>query len=353
MSIGDIRAARSLSRRRGTKRGPFGVPQSTVDNGALQAYAQVAWTLLQEKRSIFELKCALKNADESFLATETQVARVRVIAWRTCSKPAPAQGAAVHRMVFTRTTLLSDPALRPRPGDLDQAQPVHAQGRAASSSHRAHTPTERAPAPWRKARGAVRRPCAVGRDATGGRARAGADGVSAPPPDWDVVRVPSPRLRDRGGGQERGKAAQDFGAAVSTGRTRVATGRDFSDVGVLQARDVSTSSSAPPLAGAPQARFNAALRKKPVPRAAHPSLTSTLQQEAGRKLAVLVAPGDAGGPETRREAWPHTHVDRLGDGCLEQAVAEPARRQAADRTGPEFVPTSLGCMSARRRMPGG
>ena len=184
---------------------------------------------------------------------------------------------------------------------------------------------------WRKVmQGLSAGPRAVGRHAARRRARARADGVR----------------RGRVLGHRRHasiRARSPRACRPSTGK-RVAQGRDFGRDGELacrRPRRSSTEDDARGLADRPRGRGVRASRsveEKPYTRRpAPPFMTSTLQQEASRKLRLQLAADDARRPAPLRERLHHLHAHRLDDAVRVGAHGRP-RRQAAELYGAECGP---------------
>jgi len=134
-----------------------------------------------------------------------------------------------------------------------------------------------------------------------------------------------------------------FTARLTTlGPSRIAQGRDFDANGTLKAKDVLilTEADADALARAlPQAAFTVAkVDSKPsVRRPAAPFRTTTLQQEAGRKLGFTTARTMS----VAQELYESGHITymRTDSVTLSQQAIEAARRQITALYGVEYLPS--------------
>ena len=142
---------------------------------------------------------------------------------------------------------------------------------------------------------------------------------------------------------DAGGAGQSFGAGlVALGGTPVATGRDFSETGVLSARGevrVLGEREATDLAAGLQDRpftvksvTEKPLRRTPAP----PFMTSTLQQEASRKLRFGAQRTMQVAQRLYEQGW-ITYM-RTDSTTLSDEALSASRGQAAELYGPEYVP---------------
>ena len=137
---------------------------------------------------------------------------------------------------------------------------------------------------------------------------------------------------------------QSFGATlVSVGGTAVASGRDFSETGELTRADVvllgeaEATRLAQGLAG--QAFAVTSVTEKPFRRSpAPPFMTSTLQQEASRKLRFAAQRTMQVAQRLYEQGW-ITYM-RTDSTTLSDEALSAARAQAAQLYGAEFVPSS-------------
>jgi DNA topoisomerase-1 len=306
------------------KKGPFGKFAVDVDNG-FEAYYVVD---ADKKKKVNELKRALKDADELFLATDED-REGEAIAWHLLEVLQPK--IPVHRMVFHEITREAIRRALEQTRDLDERLVDAQETRRILDRLYGY---EVSPVLWRKVRAglsagrvqSVATRLVVERE----RERMAFRAASY----WDVTGTFSPAE-----GQER---EREFEARlVGLDGVRVATGRDFSDIGELTSKNVvhldeeAAQILVTALDGArPTVR---SVEEKPYRRKpAAPFTTSTLQQEAGRKLrfssrqAMRVA-------QSLYENGYITYM-RTDSTTLSEQALSAARRQAAELYGPEFVP---------------
>ena len=305
------------------KKGPFGRFAVDVDNG-FEAYYVVD---ADKKKKVAELKRALAGADELFLATDED-REGEAIAWHLLQVLQPT--VPVHRMVFHEVTREAITRALEQTRDLDERLVDAQETRRILDRLYGY---EVSPVLWRKVRAGLSagRVQSVATRLVVERERERMAFRSAS--YWDVTGRFTPAA-------EQGAPA--FSARlVGLDGVRVATGRDFDDVGRL------TSATAVRLAEADARGLVTALESAPVAvrsveekpytrRPAAPFTTSTLQQEASRKLrfsarqTMRVAQG-------LYENGYITYMRTDSTVLSEQAVAA-ARRQAAQLYGASFVP---------------
>ena len=140
-------------------------------------------------------------------------------------------------------------------------------------------------------------------------------------------------------------AGQSFGATlVAVGGTAVATGRDFSDAGVLAARGevrvLGESEAAGLATGLTGQPFSVkSVTEKPLRRSpAAPFMTSTLQQEASRKLRFGAQRTMQVAQRLYEQGW-ITYM-RTDSTTLSDEALAASRAQAAQLYGSEYVPTA-------------
>lgn len=320
------------------KKGPFGKFAVDVDNG-FQPYYVVD---PDKRRKVADLKKALKDADELYLATDED-REGEAIAWHLLEELKPK--VPVKRMVFHEITREAIQRALASPRDLDDRLVDAQETRRILDRLYGY---EVSPVLWRKVR----------------------QGLSAGRVQSVATRMVVERERERMAFREaeywdvkgtfrlaEGATAADDTAfdarLLSLGGARVATGRDFDDRGVLRARGEVVQ------LGEEQARACAAalepaafsvldVETKPYTRKpAAPFTTSTLQQEAARKLRM-------GSRQTMRVAqalYENGYITymRTDSPALSREATDAARRQAADLYGPEFVPESPRVYSAKNK----
>jgi DNA topoisomerase-1 len=306
------------------KKGPFGKFAVDVDNG-FEAYYVVD---ADKKKKVSELKRALKDADELFLATDED-REGEAIAWHLLEVLQPK--IPVHRMVFHEITREAIQRALEQTRDLDEHLVDAQETRRILDRLYGY---EVSPVLWRKVRAglsagrvqSVATRLVVQRE----RERMAFRAASY----WDITGTFNPA--------EGAETDREFDARlVAVDGVRVATGRDFSDIGELTGKNVvhldeeAARILVAALDGArPTVR---SVEEKPYRRRpAAPFTTSTLQQEAGRKLrfsarqAMRVA-------QSLYENGYITYM-RTDSTTLSDQALTAARRQAAELYGPEFVP---------------
>ncbi len=317
------------------KKGPFGKFAVDVDNG-FQPYYVVD---PDKRKKVAELKKALKDADELYLATDED-REGEAIAWHLLAELTPK--VPVKRMVFHEITREAIQRALASPRDLDDRLVDAQETRRILDRLYGY---EVSPVLWRKVR----------------------QGLSAGRVQSVATRMVVERERERMAFREaeywdvkgtfrltKGSDDTAFDARlVSLGGARVATGRDFDDRGALRGRgDVVQLGEADARAWAsalePAAFSVLEVETKPYTRKpAAPFTTSTLQQEAARKLRM-------GSRQTMRVAqglYENGYITymRTDSPALSREATDAARRQAADLYGPEFVPESPRVYSAKNK----
>jgi DNA topoisomerase-1 len=318
------------------KKGPFGKFAVDVDNG-FEAYYVVD---ADKKKKVSELKRALKDADELYLATDED-REGEAIAWHLLEVLQPK--VPVHRMVFHEITREAIQRALSQTRDLDQQMVDAQETRRILDRLYGY---EVSPVLWRKVRAGLSagRVQSVATRLVVERERERMAFRSAS--YWDVVGSFVPQVTDQAADQAADRG-QDFSARlVSLDNVRVATGRDFDDVGQLTAAalgkvahldEAAARSLVQALDGA---GFTVrSVEEKPYTRRpAAPFTTSTLQQEASRKLrfssrhTMRVA-------QTLYENGYITYM-RTDSVVLSSQAVTAARTQASQLYGPEFVPSS-------------
>lgn len=232
-----------------------------------------------KKSTVTELKGLLKDVDELYLATDGD-REGEAIAWHLLETLKPR--VPVRRMVFHEIT---EPAIRAaaeHPRDLDTDLVDAQETRRILDRLYGY---EVSPVLWKK----------VGRGLSAGRVQSVATRIIVQRERermafrsasyWDVLAELDASVSDPNAAPPRFNAR-----LVSVGGKRVATGRDFDSLGVLRKPgevlvldQAAAASLADGLRGA--ALTVASVEEKPYTRRPYPPfMTSTLQQEAGRKL---------------------------------------------------------------------
>jgi DNA topoisomerase-1 len=251
------------------KKGSLGKFAVDVDND-FEPYYVVSDA---KKKTVAELKRALKDADELYLATDED-REGEAIAWHLLQVLKPK--VPVHRMVFHEITKDAILAAKDNTRDLDESLVDAQETRRILDRIYGY---EVSPVLWRK----------VGPSLSAGRVQSAATRLVVdrererlafvPASYWDISTTATP-----------GEESDAFEARlVRLDGTRVATGRDFDDKGTLTAKvttldEASATRLASALAAGADAKVSRLETKPYSRRPAAPFTTSTLQQEAARKL---------------------------------------------------------------------
>lgn len=305
------------------KKGPYGKFSVDVDNGFEPYYVVHA----DKKKKVSELKKALKEADELFLATDED-REGEAIAWHLIQELKPK--VPVKRMVFHEIT--RDAILRALENtrELDQDLVDAQETRRILDRLYGY---EVSPVLWRK----VRQGLSAGRVqsvATRLVVERERERMAFVPADyWDVAGTFA--VADEAQPSFRARLTQLAG-------DKVASGRDFDDRGRLKVRtgvvqlDEATVNAV--VAGLEAADFSVrSLETKPYTRRpAAPFTTSTMQQEAGRKLRM----SSRQAMRTAQALYENGYITymRTDSPSLSKEATDAARRQAAELYGAEYVP---------------
>jgi DNA topoisomerase-1 len=309
------------------KKGSLGKFSIDVENGFAPYYVVSD----EKKRTVSDLKKALKGADELYLATDED-REGEAIAWHLLDELKPK--IPVKRMVFHEITKEAIARAQENTRDIDTALVDAQETRRILDRLYGF---EVSPVLWRK----------VGPGLSAGRVQSAATRlvvdrererlafVSAT--YWDLIA----QLRS----SEAGAPTESFEAKlVRLDGKRVASGRDFDDRGQLSgeavALDEARAEALATALRADTATFTVSnLETKPYTRRpAAPFTTSTLQQEAARKLrfsarqTMSVAQG----------LYENGHITymRTDSPTLSQQAIDAARSQAAQLYGAETVPAA-------------
>jgi DNA topoisomerase-1 len=307
------------------KKGPYGKFAVNVEKG-FDAYYVVSEN---SKRTVTELKKALKNADELYLATDED-REGEAIAWHLLEVLKPK--VPVHRMVFHEITKDAIEAARQNTRELDRAL-VDAQETRRILDRLVGF--EVSPVLWRM----------VGKGLSAGRVQS------------VTTRLVVERERERMAftsasywdllatvGTDTHAANQFTAKLVRLGGTPIASGRDFDDNGRLSARARAlTESEARSLAEAirlPSATCTVAkLETRPYSkRPAAPFTTSTLQQEGVNKLGF----SSRQTMSVAQRLYENGHITymRTDSPSLSVQAMNAARSQAVSMYGADQVPDS-------------
>ena len=309
------------------KKGPFGKFAIDVDNDFAPYYVVDA----DKRKKVAELKRALKDADELYLATDED-REGEAIAWHLLETLKPR--VPVKRMVFNEITREAIQRAVNNTRELDKDLVDAQESRRILDRLYGY---EVSPVLWRKVR----------------------QGLSAGRVQSVVTRIVVERERERmafvrasywdveGDFSTRSAAGEVSSSDTFTARLsaldgrRVASGRDFTDAGVLRSSTVvaldermaRVVSEAVPLAAVAVSD----VQEKPYTRRpAAPFTTSTLQQEASRKLRLNAR--NAMRVAQRLYEGGYITYMRTDSTTLSQSALTAARSQARDLYGAEYVP---------------
>ncbi|MFS0704984.1 type I DNA topoisomerase [Cellulomonas sp. 179-A 9B4 NHS] len=304
------------------KKGPYGKFAVDVEHGFQPYYVVDA----DKKKKVAELKKLLKESDELYLATDED-REGEAIAWHLLAELKPK--VPVKRMVFHEITREAIARALENTRELDERLVDAQETRRILDRLYGY---EVSPVLWRK----------VGKGLSAGRVQSVATRLVVererermafvPAEYWDVVGT----FAVEDAGEPR------FSARLSgVGGQRVASGRDFDDRGQLRTRDavaLDEQRAHALVAGLADADFAVrSLDTKPYTRRpAAPFTTSTLQQEASRKLRT----SSRQTMRTAQSLYENGYITymRTDSPTLSSQAIDAARRQAAELYGPEYVP---------------
>jgi len=317
------------------KKGPYGKFAVDVDNGFDPYYVVDA----DKKKKVAELKRLLKDSDELYLATDED-REGEAIAWHLLQELKPK--VPVKRMVFHEITREAIHRALENTRDLDTRLVDAQETRRILDRLYGY---EVSPVLWRK----VRQGLSAGRVqsvATRLVVERERERMAFCAADyWDVSGVFAATVGPDAGESFRARL-------TSLDGHRVASGRDFDDRGVLRSADAVHLDEA--AAGALVAALDGAdvtvrsLETKPYTRRpAAPFTTSTLQQEASRKLRF----GSRQTMRTAQTLYENGYITymRTDSPVLSTQAIDAARRQAAELYGPEYVPDAPRVYTAKNK----
>jgi len=316
------------------KKGPYGKFAVDVDHGFDPYYEVYA----DKKKKVAELKRALKDADELYLATDED-REGEAIAWHLLEALKPK--VPVKRMVFHEITREAIQRALQNTRDLDTSLVDAQETRRILDRLYGY---EVSPVLWRKVRQGLSagRVQSVATRLVVERERERMAFVAAE--YWDVTGTFG--LAGEAAAAAPDDAGKAFGARlVQLGDARVASGRDFDDRGQLKAAAVrdgaahlDEATAGAVVAGLADAAFTVrSLDTKPYTRRpAAPFTTSTLQQEASRKLRM----SSRQTMRTAQSLYENGYITymRTDSPSLSSEATGAARRQASELYGAEFVP---------------
>ncbi len=303
------------------KKGPFGRFGVDVDND-FEAYYVVD---SDKKKKVSELKRLLKGADELYLATDED-REGEAIAWHLLEVLQPK--VPVKRMVFHEITKEAIQRAANSTRDLDVALVDAQETRRILDRLYGY---EVSPVLWRKVKAGLSagRVQSVATRIVVERERERMAFVRAS--YWDVEGEFTPD-----------GASNQFGARLSSvDGQRVATGRDFADDGTIKARSVvhldeATARSIATQVLSAQVAVTSVQEKPYTRRPSAPFTTSTLQQEASRKLRL----SSKNAMRVAQRLYENGYITymRTDSTTLSEAALTAARQQARDLYGAEYVP---------------
>ncbi|MCB7135272.1 type I DNA topoisomerase [Cellulosimicrobium marinum] len=315
------------------KKGPYGKFAVDVDNGFDPYYEVYA----DKKKKVSELKRALKEADELYLATDED-REGEAIAWHLLEALKPK--VPVKRMVFHEITREAIQRALENTRDLDEHLVDAQETRRILDRLYGY---EVSPVLWRKVRQGLSagRVQSVATRLVVERERERMAFVAAE--YWDVTGTFG--LAGDAAAAAPDDAGKAFGARlVQVGDARVASGRDFDDRGQLKAsaRDgvahLDEATARAVVTGLADADFTVrSLETKPYTRRpAAPFTTSTLQQESSRKLRM----SSRQTMRTAQSLYENGYITymRTDSPSLSAEATSAARRQAGELYGADFVP---------------
>jgi DNA topoisomerase I len=307
------------------KKGPYGRFAVDVDNG-FDAYYVID---PDKRKKVAELKRLLKDADELLLATDED-REGEAIAWHLLEVLKPK--VPVRRMVFHEITKEAIIRAANETRDLDTRLVDAQETRRILDRLYGY---EVSPVLWRKVR----------------------QGLSAGRVQSVATRIVVERERERmafrrasywdveGDFAPDSASAQAFTARLSmVDGSRVAAGRDFGDDGVLKGANVVQLDEAAANLIANAVMDDSSVRvtdvaEKPYTRRPYaPFTTSTLQQEASRKLRL----SSKNAMRVAQRLYENGYITymRTDSTTLSEAALTAARSQARDMYGAEYVPGS-------------
>ncbi|GMA32522.1 type I DNA topoisomerase [Litorihabitans aurantiacus] len=310
------------------KKGPYKKFAVNVEEGFDPYYVVDA----DKKKKVAELKRKLKDADELYLATDED-REGEAIAWHLLQVLNPK--VPVKRMVFHEITREAIVRALDATRELDTRLVDAQETRRILDRLYGY---EVSPVLWRK----------IGPGLSAGRVQSVATRL--------VVERERERMAFRSAsywdvtGEFTGGRGETAGTAfrarlTSLDGTRVATGRDFDDAGQLKGRagavvHLDADAANGLVSALAEASFAvSSVETKPYTRRpAAPFTTSTLQQEASRKLRM----NSRAAMRTAQSLYENGYITymRTDSVTLSTEAIAAARRQAADLYGPEYVPDS-------------
>ncbi len=305
------------------KKGPFGRFGVDVDSG-FEAYYVVD---ADKKKKVSELKRLLKDADELYLATDED-REGEAIAWHLLEVLKPK--VPVKRMVFHEITREAIQRAVNSTRDLDTRLVDAQETRRILDRLYGY---EVSPVLWRKVKAGL----------SAGRVQSVATRLVVERERERMAFVRSSYWDVEGDFTPGDEKSQFTARLTMVDGARVATGRDFADDGTLKTKGVAhlDEAAARTIAEAVQAASVAvtSVQEKPYTRRpSAPFTTSTLQQEASRKLRL----SSKNAMRVAQRLYENGYITymRTDSTTLSEAALTAARQQARDLYGAEYVPQS-------------
>ncbi len=294
-----------------------------VDNDFKPVYVVPA----EKKQQVTKLRKLLKDAEVLYLATDED-REGESIAWHLLEVLSPRQ--PVHRMVFHEITPAAIRQALEHPRDLDRRLVDAQEARRILDRLYGY---EVSPVLWRKVRQGL----------SAGRVQSPATRIIVERERERIAFVAASYWGLTGTFTVRDDPTVFEAELVTVAGERVATGKDFADDGSAKARKTSRlvldEAAATELAtGIAGARFSvSSVEAKPYTRRPYPPFrTSTLQQEAGRKLR-FAARRAMSAAQRLYEAGYITYM-RTDSITLSAAAIDAARALVSDRYGTAYLP---------------
>ena len=302
------------------KKGPFGRFGVDVDNDFEPYYIVDS----DKKKKVAELKRLLKNADELYLATDED-REGEAIAWHLLETLQPK--VPVKRMVFHEITKEAIQRAASNTRDLDTAMVDAQETRRILDRLYGY---EISPVLWRKVKAGL----------SAGRVQSVATRM--------VVERERERMAFRSANywDVEGEFTPDSESSAFTARLsqvdgkRVATGRDFGDDGHLKGDvahlDQTAATGIAHAVMAADVSVTSVAEKPYTRRPSAPFTTSTLQQEASRKLRL----SSKNAMRVAQRLYENGYITymRTDSTALSQSALTAARQQARDLYGGDYVP---------------
>jgi DNA topoisomerase-1 len=303
------------------KKGPFGRFGVNVEEG-FEAFYVVD---TDKKKKVAELKRLLKNADELLLATDED-REGEAIAWHLLEVLQPK--VPVKRMVFHEITKEAIQRAANDTRDLDTRLVDAQETRRILDRLYGY---EVSPVLWRKVRAGL----------SAGRVQSVATRMVVERERERMAFVRASYWDVEGEFAPGGEAGRFTARLAAVDGSRVATGRDFADDGRLRTSgiahlDEATARAIAEAVPAVQARVTSVQEKPYTRRPSAPFTTSTLQQEASRKLRL----SSKNAMRVAQRLYENGYITymRTDSTTLSEAALTAARQQARDLYGAEYVP---------------